>query len=265
MESVLNKMHAAAAYLRYRFRSGNAHGLHSPFVFDLYNNVIRDDMPYYTFEPIELLRNKILQDNRRIEVLDFGAGGRGSPVKTSTVKKIASRSLNTPEYGRLLFRLINHFKPGTIVELGTSLGITTLYLSIPNSETKVFTVEGSPEIRHYAQTVFEKLNRSNITSLEGPFENVIPELLEKIEHVDMVYFDGNHRYAPTMNYFRMFLPKKKENSFFVFDDIYWSQEMTSAWEEIKAHPEVTVTIDLYRMGIAFFRKGILKQDFVLKY
>lgn len=259
------KLHTSLEYLRYRIVAGNAHGLHSPFVFELFNNVIRDDMPFYTFEPIEYLRRKLQEQEEIIELNDLGAGGETSRIRKVSVKQIAGRSLNTAKYGRLLFRLVNRFQPKTIVELGTSLGITTLYLAMPSNDNTVYTIEGSPSVSAIAREGFRKLNRMNIRLLEGNFDTVLPGLLQELPEVDMAYVDGNHRYEPTMRYFEMFLSKKTEQSFFVFDDIYWSREMTAAWNEIRRHPEVTVSIDLFRLGIVFFRKGIPKQDFVLKY
>lgn len=259
------KLHTSLEYLRYRIVAGNAHGLHSPFVFELFNNVIRDDMPFYTFEPIEYLRRKLLEQDEIIELNDLGAGGEASRIRKVSVKQIAGRSLNTAKYGRLLFRLVNRFQPKTIVELGTSLGITTLYLAMPSNDSTVYTIEGSSSVSAIAREGFRKLNRMNIRLLEGNFDTVLPGLLQELPEVDMAYVDGNHRYEPTMRYFEMFLSKKTEHSFLVFDDIYWSREMTAAWNEIRRHPEVTVSIDLFRLGIVFFRKGIPKQDFVLKY
>ena len=44
-----------------------------------------------------------------------------------------------------------------------------------------------------------------------------------------------------------------------------SRDREDAWEEIKANEDVSLTFDLYSIGMVFFREGIEKQDFVLKY
>lgn len=259
------KLHPAAQYLRYKLKAGNAHGLHSPFVFELYNNVIRDDMPFYDFEPIERIRERFIRDETRIQVTDFGVGGEREQIHLTTVQEVARKSLNTAKYGRLLFRLVNHFQPKTIIELGTSLGITTLYLATPVAKSKIYTIEGCPVIQQLAKKAFQQAGRQNIVSINGEFDKELPLVLNKLEYVDMVYIDGNHRYQPTMNYFNQCLEKITDNSVFIFDDINWSREMTHAWKDIKKHPSVTVSVDLYRLGIVLFKKELLKQDFVLRY
>jgi predicted O-methyltransferase YrrM len=79
-----------------------------------------------------------------------------------------------------------------------------------------------------------------------------------------VFVDGNHQKEATLRYFKLCLPKVHENSLLIFDDIYWSRGMKEAWNEIKAHPEVTVTVDLFWIGLVYFRKGQVKEDFVIK-
>ncbi len=39
--------------------------------------------------------------------------------------------------------------------------------------------------------------------------------------------------------------------------------MKAAWEEIKLHPKVTVTIDCFEMGIVFFKKNEVKENFTV--
>src|SRR5205085_10137569 len=122
----MDTLFAARNYLKYRFRASNAHGIHSPFVFDLLNNVIHDKSEFYGFELIESLRSKLLLDHHRIKVTDFGTGKK---FREQSISSIAAKSVKSKKYAQLLFRLANKFKPETILELGTSLGISTLYLS----------------------------------------------------------------------------------------------------------------------------------------
>lgn len=224
-----------------------------------------DNMPFYHFEPIELLRDQLLEDQTQLEVTDHGAGGAARKVYRKKVKEIAAHSAVSAKYGRLLFRLVNHFKPKTIVELGTSLGISTLYLAMPSSENTVYTLEGSVAVSEKASVSFQKLHCHNIKAVTGNFDDTLINVLDQVSTVDFAYVDGNHLYEPTLRYFEQLLKKTNEGSCFVFDDIHWSSEMSEAWKAIKQHPEVTVTIDLYRFGLVFFRTGIPKQDFVLKY
>jgi len=261
----VNKLYTAYKYLIYRFQSVDEHGVHSPFVFDLLLNVIYNKVKFYNYLKIEELRLKLLVSNQEVSITDMGAGSVKGLKKSRKVKEIAQNSAKSAKYAQLLFRIVNHFQPKTILELGTSLGISTSYLASVNSESNIFTIEGSEEIAEIAKNNFQELELTNIRSISGNFDSELPLLLERIETLDFVFFDGNHRKEPTLNYFEQCLKKATEKSVFVFDDIYWSKEMTEAWEEIKKNERVSVTIDLFFIGIVFFRKEQAKQHFVIKF
>jgi predicted O-methyltransferase YrrM len=184
-----------------------------------------------------------------------------------TISEIAERSLKSEKYGQLLFRLVNHFKPNTILELGTSLGISTAYLASANPNSKVITIEGCPNIASEAKKNFEILGLKNIESVIGNFDSVLPAALCQLPTADckLVFFDGNHKKEPTLRYFNQCLELADNTSVFIFDDIHWSNEMEEAWEEIKSHPQVTVTIYLFFLGLVFFRKEQVKQNFIVRF
>jgi predicted O-methyltransferase YrrM len=253
---------AAKNYIRYRLLAGTPHDVHSPFVFELLNNVIRDETPYYGFDLVESLRSKHLLDGKKISITDYGTGQKHRQEKISD---IAKRSVKPRKYAQLLFRLVNRFQSQNILEIGTSLGLTTLYLSLPKKDSRVVTLEGCKELSELARQNFSKLKRSNIELIEGDFGDTLPSTLKKFDRLDFVYFDGNHRKDATLSYFRQCLPLAHADTVFVFDDIHWSREMEVAWNEITADPKVKVSIDLFQLGIVFFRNGIIKQHFVLKY
>jgi predicted O-methyltransferase YrrM len=256
------------AYLRYWLRSGNAHGLHSPFVYGLYTTVICHDGEFGGYARIEARRHELLKSNKSISVKDFGAGSQvaGAGGAQRRVRAIARHAAKPPRLAQLLFRLINHFQPATVLELGTSLGLTTAYLAAASSRSQIITFEGCPNTAAEARETFEKLDLKNVRLVEGNLDQTLPITLAELDKpVDFVFFDGNHRYEPTLRYFEQCLAKADENSVFVLDDIHWSAEMEQAWEAIKAHPTVTVTVDLFYVGLVFFRKTQPRQDFWLRY
>ncbi len=261
----MNKLHTILNYLIYRIRSVNEHAIHSPFIFGLTRDVIYNKAAFYSYESIEHLRNQLAQSQELIKVLDLGAGSHKNNAQWRTISQITRNSAKPSKYAQLLFRLCDHFQPYTIIELGTSLGISTAYLASANSKSKVHTIEGSPEIAQKAKLNFEQLELQNIVQHTGNFDIVLPKLLEQIPQPDLVFFDGNHRKDATMRYFELCLKKAHNETIFIFDDIYWSKEMTEAWEEIKNHEAVTVTVDLFFIGIVFFRKEQKKQHFVIKF
>ena len=240
-------------------------GIHSPFVFNLLTKVIENNNQYYAFDSIELLKQRLLDNQKTISVTDYGAGSTKLKNNIRKISEIARISSQKEKYGRLLFRLVEHFKPEQILELGTSLGIGTLYLAMPNSNSNLYTIEGCPEIAAVAKENFKQLKVQNIQLLVGSFDEQLPKLLKEVSKLDFVFFDGNHRKEPTLSYFEQCLPLAHENTVFVFDDIHWSKEMDEAWQIICNNSRTVICIDLFFMGLVFFKKGIPKQNFVINF
>lgn len=263
-----SKRKLAFKYLHYLLTASNGkgHGVHSPFVFDFITKVLNDKCKYPSYQQIESVRKKLLQNNSVIEVEDYGAGSGIIHTKKRKISSIAKTSLKPKKYSQLLYRMIEHYQPQTIVEIGTSLGITSSYLASANIASKVFTFEGSHEIAQMAKNTFNQLSLSNIELIEGSFEDTLSSSLQKMSTVDFAFIDGNHRYYPTIQYFQQILQQSNNNTVFVLDDIYWSEEMEKVWDWIKQHESVTLSIDLFFVGIIFLRKEILqKQHFSIRF
>jgi predicted O-methyltransferase YrrM len=252
-------------FIKYRLKAKTRHGIHSPFVFDLLVNTIQNDNHFYAYDPIERLRKLLGQDERVINRVDLGAGYSNGHSKKQSVRNIAHRAAKPAKYGALLFRLANRFGSKNILELGTSLGLSTAYLAFSNTHAKVITLEGCPETAAVAKENFRKLKLTNVEIITGDFKDSLPRLLEKERSFDMVFFDGNHRKEPTLDYFKACLERIHAGSVFIFDDIHWSAEMEEAWQQIKQQSTVTVTIDLFFLGIVFFNPDLTKQDFIINY
>lgn len=250
-------------YLVHWLRSSNENDVHPPFISDLLTSVIYVKTKYYPYLLIEKLREQLIDSKKKITTVDFGAGGKSSGSKK--ICTIASKSAKPARQAQLLFRLVNYFQPKNILELGTSLGLSTAYLSAANLKSKIITLEGSPETAKIATKNFKKLNLKNIEQVVGNFDDTLPKVIDNCESLDFVFFDGNHRKEPTLSYFKQCLKKANENTVFVFDDIYWSDEMIVAWNEIKKNEEATITIDLFFMGIVLFRKGQEKEHFSIRF
>lgn len=255
----------AKSYINYRKKAVGRHGVHSPFVYDLLHQVLDKKDQFYAFKAIELIRESLKMNNDEVVIDDLGAGSKNNNSNKRTVRQIIKSSAKVPKYGQLLFRLANHFAVENIIELGTSLGISTAYLGKSRKSSAIYTLEGAPNIAKLAKQNFKKLKLNNINVIEGNFDDTLQPLLDQLEKVDFVFFDGNHKEEATLNYFSQCLEKIHNNTIFVFDDIYWSEGMTTAWENIKKNNKVTVTIDVFELGIVFFRKELPKQDFVIKY
>lgn len=252
-------------YLKHRFTSKSRHGTHSPFVYKLTDEVIYDFNAKSDYKSIEAQRKKLFNDDSLIQVTDLGAGSHLNKNRTKKVKQIAKNALKNPRLAQLIYRLAKDNQPKSIIELGTCLGITSAYLSKACPEADVITIEGCPETAKVAYRNFQELELDNVELRVGNFDTLLPGLIEQEPKLDFVYIDGNHRKEATINYFNWCLPKVHEGSLLIFDDIYWSEGMKEAWEEIKRHPEVTVTVDLFWIGLVYFKKGQAKEHFKIKF
>lgn len=249
--------------LKSRFKRG--YGLHSPFVFKLVRELIYCQYPFYAFAKIKAYRNKLSVSQAVVDVEDYGAGSVVMDTKSRKVSDIVKYSSINDKYGQILFRLVEYFKPDTILELGTSIGISTSFLAMPNNAAKVYTIEACKNTAAFASKTFSQLKCAGVKQFSGKFSDVLPELLPNIRSLDFVFFDGHHEYEATLKYFERCLQKANNDSVFVFDDIHWSKGMEEAWAKIIAHPDITVSIDLFQLGIVFFRKECQKQHFIIKY
>jgi predicted O-methyltransferase YrrM len=263
-----SKKQLALKYIHYflNAKNGKGHGIHSPFVFDFTQQVLNKKKLPYSSNEIEDIRQYLKNNQQLIQIEDFGAGSRVIKQNTRKVATVAKSSLKPLKYSALIAKMVNHYKPNIIVELGTSLGITTAYMAKAASNANVYTIEGAPAIAELAKENFEKLGLKNVHPLVGNFDVVLPNLLQQLDTVDFAFIDGNHRFEPTLNYFHLLLPKINEQTIFVFDDIHWSKEMEQAWQYIQNHDAVCATIDLFFVGVVVFKKAFKqKQHFIIRY
>jgi len=255
-------------YISYLWKASNGqgHGVHSPFVYAFIKNVLNTPSIGDGIDAIELYRQELLCNQKEITILDMGAGADLQGSKSKTIAQIAKGALKPKKYSALLNRIVAYYQPNQILEMGTSLGITTCYLAQGAANASVATMEGAPAVAKEALNTFNNLGYKNIQLINGNFDETLPNYLNSIESIGIAYVDGNHRYAPTIQYFNLLLNKSDEQSILIFDDIHWSREMEKAWEEIKADARVSITIDLFYIGIVFLKKGNKeKENFTIKF
>lgn len=265
---MFSPVHIAVKYAQYYFSSSNGkgHGVHSPFVFDFIVSVLNDRKNYYAYQAVEAMRERLKKNTQIITVEDMGAGSVHSSSRERSIASIAKSAAKPKKFGQLLFRMANRYQPRTILELGTSLGISTSYLALGNQAANVITMEGSVAIAEKALENFDSLQINNIKLVQGNFDQTLPKVISALGTIDFAFADGNHRYKPTMDYFRQLLPAMAAESVLVFDDIHWSAEMEQAWEEIKADPRVMLSIDLFFVGLVFFSPSFkVKQHFTIRF
>ena len=258
----------AKKYCRYYFTASNGkgHGIHSPFIFHFITHVLNDTKPYKEYETVEGLRKQLLNDNTVLNILDFGAGSSIAKTNQRTIASIAKNAAKPKKFGQLLFRMVKEYQPGRILELGTSVGITTSYLSLAKPGAQLITMEGANEVAGIASRNFKQSGLENIAIEQGNFDNTLSSVIFQLSSVDFAFIDGNHRQQPTENYFHQLLSKINDNSILIFDDIHWSAAMEAAWNTIKNHPSVRCSVDLFFIGIVFFRPEFHeKQHFTIRF
>jgi predicted O-methyltransferase YrrM len=241
-------------YLKYYFRAETHYGVHSPFVYELAREVLEDGREFYAFSTIEGFRRLLLRSKRRINITDYGAGSKIEPGGQRSIRSLARHSAVSAGTGRQLFRLVNFLKPGAMLELGTSLGISTAYQAAAALNAQMLTIEGCPETAKLAFQHFKELGLPSIRVLNGPFHELLPSALKHLQQLDYLYLDGDHRAAACLENFRVCLPYAHNGSVFVIADIHWSKEMEQAWMEMQQQPEVTLAVDFFHFGLLFFRQ-----------
>lgn len=257
------------AFLKHQLTSWNTggEGIHSPYLFYLVRMLFYDQNAYYVFRDIEYRRTCMMRAPKRVPLNDYGTG----QATEALVSDIAKTSLESPKIGQLLFRLVSYMghdekRPLQVMELGTSLGITTAYLAAPDSRNQVVTFEGSPALIEMAQLNWKHLGLTNIDVVEGNIDETLPKWLkaQKSREVDVVFMDANHTKEATLRYFDLLIPYTSGKTIVVIDDIHYSREMQEAWEQIKQREEVTTTMDLYDCGLVFFDPHYLKRHYKLR-
>ena len=252
-------------YFKHRLKAKTRHGVHSPFVYRLVDKVIYDFHAKKVYSDIEKLRSELLLDLRRINITDLGAGSLVNSNKQKKISTLARNALKPARLAQLIHRLAADINPSNIIELGTCLGITTAYLAKAAPNARVISIEGCPETAAIALENVEKLQIQNTEICVGGFMDLLPNIIDNIPKLDLLLINGWHTKESILNYFQCCLPKLSERSIMIFDNIHRSKEMNEAWEHIKGQPEVSVTIDLFHIGLVFVKKGQAKEDFFIRF
>ncbi len=254
--------HLFKSYIHFLIRSKNQHGIHSPFVYDLVTNCFYDKKKYPEYATLQSFRSTLLKSKKKITITHFGAGSRVFKSDERKISAIAKHAGITFKRQKLLFRLARYFKPASVLELGTSLGMATAALAMGNKNASVITVEGCTATATIAQQQFNRFGLKNSTLINTSFDRFFND--QTTQKFDLVYIDGSHDKKTTLFIFNKLLQHVHNNSILIFDDIYWSPQMTQTWKQISLHPRVTVSIDTFQWGFIFFRKEQKKQHFTIR-
>ncbi len=245
-------------YLQYwvTANNGKGHGIHSPFVYDFIRNVLINKKKYPAYKQIAQLCKRLKKDHRIVDIEDFC---ERVTIPISQKVKMANlyRSMIKPaKYGQLFFRMARHYKSQYVLEIGSSLGITTSYLALANADTTIITYEESDAIAKIAAQNFSSLSIKNTIQILGNVNNTLKDTLNKIIQLDFVFVNGNNCKETILFYWNILYNKAHNETLFIFDKIHGSAEMEEIWKKIQQLDMVTCTIDLFFIGIVSIRKEI---------
>ena len=255
-------------YLKYFLTASNGkgHGVHSPFVFEFITQVLNDDRFFYAFLPIEDLRTYLVADTNQLTIEAPDVKSPAGNIMKLGIHDIARSSGSSRKTGQLLFRIVNYYSPDSILVLGNSLGIDTAYLAAANTSLQLTTIQQDKTIAAMAMKHFQMLELNNINMLVGDYDQALARVIKINPKIGLVYIHVNTDYASTMKYFNQLLSYIQPDSILIFHNIHSSQDMEKAWEEIKINQIVTLTLDLFYMGIVLFRnENKVKQDFSIRF
>ncbi len=255
------KLQHIQTFISHWLNKVDEHSIHSPFFYDFYKNVIKVSRKADGHPKIEEIRNSLLANQTELKIENLGAPSAVQKDK-QTVADVAQRSLSPTRLSLFYQQIVNYTDAKYIVELGTSMGLNTLYLA-EKKDASVFTFEGSKPLINIARTHFELLESKNIKLIEGNIDSTLSAFLQNPNKINFALLDANHRYEATIRYFNLMMKRLNEKSVMVIDDIHWSLEMEKAWKELSHHELVYGSIDLYRCGVLFFEPALNKQHFTL--
>ena len=255
-------------YLDFLLRASNSkgHGIHSPYVFDFVTKVLQDKTSYQEYEIWNAWRQSLLIDFTLLPVQEIGAGSRYGKSNIRSVSSLAKTAAKTPRTAKFIFRIARYCQPQTILELGTSLGLTAGFFSLACPASSIYTIEGVDSIAEKAKENMADWGCKNVRVEKGNLDTTLCELMGRISKPDLVFMDGNHQEEATKRYFLQLLPHLSSTSMVIVDDIHWSHGMEKAWSFIQTHKMVNLTIDFFQFGVAFLDPAFLgKSHFKIRY
>jgi predicted O-methyltransferase YrrM len=254
--------HQLKEALRFYRRAVTGNHLHAPVAYSLWEALCNDKRWYYAFSEVETLRDELSHNHHSIDILDLGAGSRTGLSAQRKISDLVKNAAITSRDGRRLFRLVQWFQPKGMIELGTSLGISTLYQAHAARYTPFWSLEGCPETARLANKYLRRFDVPQVQLVQASFDIGLPTILQNGQEIDYWYVDGNHQLESTLAYWETFLEHAPQRSVFVLNDLYWSEGMTEAWNQIRQDTRCQMTIDLFSLGVAVRHPNIeLKQDY----
>jgi predicted O-methyltransferase YrrM len=250
-------------YINYWIKGKNRHGVHSPFVFDFNDKCLRTAVPENVRSLYSDYYNQLRNSDQKIIVDDFGAGSKklGNKRKVQSIAKISGSSA---KYANLIYKIVHYYQPGHILELGTSLGLSTLMMRLGNRYAEIDTIEGCRQTLEVTQQQFPTELKEKINFHRSTFDAYLTKT-NKPKTYDFIFVDGDHRGESVLKVLDLLNTFIHDETIILLDDIRWTEDMQSMWYALIASGNYHVSIDLFKMGIIVPRKHQATENFVIRY
>lgn len=250
---MLNAFVEIVDYISYYMSGTTRHGLHSPFVYNFADFVLYQNSNM-NFEMIENQRLSMIQSKSKFEKISLSEFAANNTLKA--------------KYGRLLQRMTDFYPIQSILEIGNNSGIESNYLlSNIVINQKHLEFYSTLEVNDY----FQKVRNETVSAFDQFYQANFVEIhkndqLMNHQLVDLMVFHGQPNDAEQ---FWKFYDQYKFNlgtqSMLILTNIRITHEHYLIWNQMSHLNEVTASIELFNMGILFFRTEQLQQKFILRY
>ena len=255
-------MNIVCEYIKYIAKAKGRHGIHSPFVFDLVNVCFNIKVAKNDKITLDNYLSILYSDKKTYLFDTYGAGSKSKKTYT-TIESLAQKASTKGKYWKLLYRISKHYKSTNILELGTNFGLGTLAFKLGNPFSFIKSIEGSKTLNDINKHNFFNLKLENIDFIQSSFEDFFTQQNDSI--YDLVFIDGDHIGKNLLSNLDKTLQNCHNETLIIIDDIRWSADMLSAWEQIIADKRFHLTIDLFKLGIVLLKTNKEKEHFILRY
>ena len=238
-------------------RHHRGHGIHSPFLFRLITEVVENRTSLPEYKIFKGLKSYVL------DLLD----GFSEPSLSNIYHQFKVPSSNPHQlyrkielplrYSKVVFRLIREFKPSSVVYYGPSLGASLVIIAMANNDNHIYQFINDAACELVSK---ELLKDSAISNVHFFQENEVPS----VDHEFVVInYPGNP--VVSQNMAQKCLHVHGDDDVLIIRGIHESKEMEVIWRELIASESVRVSLDLFEIGIALFRKGLQKENFIQRF
>ena len=224
-----------------RFRSRKGFGVHSPFVYNLITKVVEEKAPFYAFEEIENFRKKLLNESNELSI-------------------ITAKETQSPNFGAFLFRLMNFFRCKSVLQVGCSTGVMSLYLaSVSRTQGEYFFLE-ERSILQEAETFAMAQHLQKVHFVTGNYEENLQNIKTNFPKMELIFINqlpDSMEIEKGLTWVEDFRDQKT----IVLVNSIKKKKMKALWNRLKNLPQARTTIDLRALGIVFFDGKLPKRHY----